>query len=349
MNITLKEFLFRKHVLVSDMGLNDVNPENAFSAMVALKQKFGIRIEDGFEFASEQVIRDAEYFLGEHVPEPFYRGFPKSVLELTTDQRFFDQLLHYSVTSGLGWCRDVTHSTMETIMNRLAFNEAVTTKDFIIVDTTSADTMVKGMIRELLSNKRSPLSIQERSVVFYGWDQYQTEIIPDKIACKKTAVELLYHTKHMSFLNAPLALPDVIKLLEHIQYTAYGTEKLNQLNLRNQDRKLLTKVIDRLLERAFYTDLKECFEKRKIWCGLLHHIHYKPKTLKAKSFVDSIRSGPTWSFMSEFEQTVESGNPVMAAKKLKNEKGEGALLRNLNYILSRCNNDNEVMEVLENV
>lgn len=348
MNATLKEFLFRKHVLVSDMGLNDVNPENAFSAMVALKQKFGIRIEDGFEFASEQVIRDAEYFLGEHVPEPFYRGFPKSVLELTTDQRFFDQLLHYSVTSGLGWCRNVTHSTMETIMNRLAFNEAVTTKDFIIVDATNADTMVKGMIRELLYNKRSPLSIQERSAVFSGWDQYQTEIIPDKIACKKTAVELLYYSKNTGFLKA-LDLPDTIKLLEYILYTNYGTERTNQLNLKNQDRKLLTKVIDHLLIRATYKDIKDCFEKRKTWCGLLHHIHYKPKTPKAESFVNSIRSGPTWSFMSEFELTVESGHPVLAAKELKREKGEGALLRNLNYILSRCKSDNEVMEVLENV
>ena len=345
MNITLKEFLFRKHVLVSDMGLN--NSENAFSAMVALKQKFGIQIEDGFEFASKQVIKDAEYFLGEHVPEPFYRGFPKSVLELTTDQRFFDQLLHYSVTSGLGWCRDVTHSTMETIMNRLAFNEAVTTKDFIIVDATSADTIVKGMIRELLSNKRSPLSIQERSAVFSGWDQYQTEIVPDKIACKKTAVELLYYSKNTGFLKT-LDLPDTIKLLEYILYTNYGTERTNQLNLKNQDRKLLTKVIDHLLIRATYKDIKDCFEKRKTWCGLLHHIHYKPKSSKAESFVKSIRSGPTWSFMSEFEQTL-SYDPVLAAKKLKREKGEGALLRNLNYILSRCETDEDVLEVLKNV
>lgn len=348
LNPVTKEFLFRKHILVSNGNREEPDFEKAFSSMIALKREFGIEISDGFELANEDVVREAEYFLGEYVPEAFYRGFPNSVRALTTEQRLFDQLLHYSMKNGMQWCYDVEHSTMETILERVAFNESVTPKEFVIVDENQAEQKLTCLIKELLENKRSPLNAMEREVVFYGWDNLGPAIIPQHIACKKTVIELLHHSKSMIF-ESMLDLPDVIKLLEYILYVDYGTEKTNQLNLKNRDRKLLTNVIDNKLLIASYDDKKECFEKRKIWCGLLHHLHYKPKNAQAKRFVDGIRNGENWSSMSEFEKLLNSGNPVMAANQLKCEKGKSALLRNLNYILSRCKNEDEVREVLENV
>ena len=335
-----RDYLFTKHILVCDYSEEDgaecsTNPETeCFGALVALAKKFGIRITDGANMANMQMVKDAAMNLGEYVPEPFYRGFPQTVRELTNEQQLFDQLFR-----------------------RLAFDEETEPKDFRILPLAEAEDILKVSVWELLSGTR-PLNIDQTLLVRNAWSTYGKDILPERIGCKKTAVELLCETRDADTFAKYLTLPDVIKVLECIQYNTYHSENLKKLNLKNQDRKLITNLMDILFRRAegeakdgnrymafFEKQGQECFEKRKIWRGLLHHIHYKPKGQIAMTFVNDIREGENCSAYSVFEDCMANGAPVDAAEYLKKTKGSGALLRNLDYILSRCGSGEEVKGV----
>lgn len=342
-----KELLFNHHILVRDDDDTDVKDEDSFCALIGLANRFGIRITEGEKLASPNMVKDAAFFLGEYVPEPFYRGFPESVRRLTSNQLLFDQLYHYTKTYGNGWFDKPGHSVAEEIFDRMEYSESAKAKDFVILTEPAADTRIHDILKDLLGISR-PLNPSQRAVVLEGFNVYGFEILPEKMPCKKTAVELLYATKNLLFavyLNAA----DVIKLVEYIQYTAYGSDKLNKLNLCNQDRKFISAVLDMLLTpaRINHMDTGSLYEKRKIWCGLLHHIHYKPKTTAAAALIGAMRNKTVRnpSAWSEFERLMKVDRG-MAARRLVFRKGTGALVRNLNYILSRCENEHETEEVL---
>ena len=148
-------------------------------------------------------------------------------------------------------------------------------------------------------------------------------------------------------------LSDTIKLLSYIQYMQYGSENLKKLNLKNQDRKFITQVINWFFEDPdavdkwrHYTNTYECHEKRKIWCGLLHHIHYHPHTKPAQIFVNGIRDGKNQSNLAIVERHMSLDHPVGAARCMKTAKGAGALIRNLNYFLSRCEGNRRIIDIL---
>ena len=86
----LKDYLFSKGYLVNDSG---ENREECAQVLFSLANLFGIRITRGQELATKEMIQDAGRVLGIQVPEPFYRGFPKSVLSLTSDRLLLDQLI----------------------------------------------------------------------------------------------------------------------------------------------------------------------------------------------------------------------------------------------------------------
>lgn len=340
-----KELLFNHHILVSDS--NDmVSAEDSFCTLIALANRFGIRITEGATYAAPDMVETAATYLGEYVPEPFYRGFPESVRRLTSEQRLFDQLYHYTQTYGNGWFDEVGHSVNEEIFGRLAFAENTEAKDFVILPEKEAMEKVKGYLIDLMKSSR-PLNPSQNDYVWNGYMTFGKDILPDVIPCKRTVIELLYKSREMDLVKH-LKLSDVIKLVEYIQYTFYGKDKLNKLNFCNQHRKLVRDVLDKMFSnmRPGQIDIRTVYEKRKTWCGLLHHIHYSPKTAWAKEFVKGIMSNdnPNCSVYSEFEAAmkVDRGR---AAKVLAESKGQGALMRNLNYILSRCRNEHEMEEV----
>ena len=358
MNKIFKKALFAKHILVNEETLasrRNYDPENRLAILVSLGRKFGIRIIEHPELASIEMLHDAAEELGENVPEPFYRGFPRTVWELTPDQLLFDQLYHYTMTYGLGWFDHPGHSTMESeVMKKFeeaAYEEKAVLKDFRILSEEDAIVEVINLIHSLLEGNR-PLNRDQFELVLQGWKSIGPEILPEKVPCKDTIIRLLIETKHIGLCRY-LVLSDVIKLLNAIQYEHYRSENLKKLNLKNQDRKLITAVINWFFENDLavkyenhYLDIYTCHEKRKIWCGLLHHIHYKPNTDSAIFFVQGIRSGKNQSNLAIVEKHLRNGQPVWAAKHLVVTKGSSALLRNLNYILSRCTTDDEIKEVL---
>ena len=357
MNDVLKQYLFNKHILVNDSPINYSSQKDqltaSFATVVTLAKKFSIRINDGAQLVSESMIDDAARYLGEYVPDPFYKGFPESVRELTKEQLLYDQLLHYTQTYGMGWFNEAGHSVVEEVYERIGFNERTEPRDFRAIDEKEAEQILKNSVLELLEGNR-PLNTDQWIVAHVAFDEFGWHVIPERMPCKDTAIKFLYASKDIHFCKF-LRLSDTIKLLQYIQYTQYSSQNLKKLNLKNQDRKLLTQVIDWFEEMdirredSHYCDYLEAFAKHRIWCGLFHHLHYKNKhtTGLMARFIQDVRSNKNLSHYHYFEKFMQDGNRKAAAGYLKNWKGESALIRNLNYILSRCETEKEVEEVLE--
>ena len=347
-----KDYLFTKHILVDDTADIFGDP---FPVLVALGQQFGIRIKKNPQMATEPMIHDAERCLGSYVPEPFYRGFPKTVREMTPDQLLFDQLLHYTQTYGCGWFDEPGHSVFEgreAAIERVLYNEHIEPKDFDILDIEAATDVLKGFMIDLMSSNR-PLNGDQLELIKEGWKDFGKDILPGYMACKDTVIFMLYEFKDLQCCRY-LKLSDVIKLLRYIQWTQYQSENLKKLNLKNKDRKLITRVINEMirldmLPDSNHCDYVDCFEKRKIWCGLFHHIHYKaPENCGLMSrFITDVRSNKNFSVYSYFEKYMKNGEYLAAASTLANRKSQSELIRHLNYILSRCKTDAEIEEVFK--
>lgn len=354
-----KDYLFQHHILVSE---KEGTIDEAFNTITALANVYSIRIVKGAKYACESMLRDAADNLGDRVPEPFYRMFPNSVRVMTPDQLLYDQLYHYTQTYGMGWFdapaghsifEEETPSEMADESNREKFFDKMVAekseaKNFVIMIEDDAVAKLVEYLRELIESPR-PLNEGQMRFLYEGFIKYDTAITANtNIPCKRIAVELFYLTKSIIFAKK-LKLSDTIKLVEYIQNNLYGSTDLKKLNFKNKDRKLITAFIDYHLSAEHfegYKEVRKAFNQRKIWCGLLHHIHYKPKGRIAQKFVKDIREGKNQSLNSGFERCMRHDRPVEAAEYLKNNEGSGALMRNMNYILSRCKNDKEIEEVI---
>lgn len=327
MNSRIKDFLFQKHILVSEK-----KGENQVETLYALLNKLNVKVVEGFKYANPDMIAYCACRLGEYVPQPFYTGFPQSVRALTPEQRLFDQLVHYTRTYGFGDFEHVGHSLFEDAVQRAAFNEEEQPHEFRILKTEDAIEAFKGFCDAFVSGTR-PMNPETMQLLCDAVAECKWE--PKNIASKSIAVALLWYTKNMTFVRF-VSLSDVIKLVDFIQYNVYGKEKLNKLALKNQDRKFITKVLDKILERKLsYKEIQTCVEKRQTWKGLLHHIHYAAKTENGKDTISALYDDKHMhSVYSLFEKEMQS-DPVAAAKLLKIRKGNAALLRNLNRIV--CN------------
>ena len=337
----LKKFLFSKHILVCNA------PEKAgesFFTVFTLASRFGIRITKGMDLATADMIRFAADQLGENVPEPFYRGFPETVRQLTREQKLLDQLISYVLTYGLNDFSEARHSLFEEPFERIAFKEKTEIRDFIILPEEDAVKELDQFVDAMLASTR-PLNGSQMETV----NEFVREYGKDIRSCgsKDTVANLILQLRDASYARL-LKLPDVIRFTEIMNYSENGGTDLRKLNLRNQQRKLLTRILDTVLEDADPSrDVRECFEKRAVWAGLLHHIHYHPQSDTGRYFVDQIRnSGSNLSARSEFERFMSAGMPVAAAEALRRSKGSGAVARNLNYILSRCKTAEDINKVL---
>ena len=81
----------------------------------------------------------------------------------------------------------------------------------------------------------------------------------------------------------------------------------------------------------------------------MHHIHYKPQNELGKSFVKAMREEFNGSVYAKFEKEMGNGNIQKALLCLREGKGSGAVIRNLDYMLSRCTNPEDLDYVLEHM
>lgn len=123
--------------------------------------------------------------------------------------------------------------------------------------------------------------------------------IPE-IASKNTLARLLMDTRQLSLADR-LNLSDIMKVVDEMNYRRYRNDNLKKLNFRNQDRKFFTALLDRMF-RSGRCDIRTCYEKKQLWNGFLHQIHYQPKNEAARIFVDGMRTKGNESVYSEFEK-----------------------------------------------
>lgn len=326
-----KDYLFEKHILVSNGNLED---KNAFEVLFALAHFFGVKIIKGRKLVNYEMIGELSKRFGENVPEPFYKGFPRSVRELTTEELLFDQLLHYSETYGLGDFEESGHSVFEKDFERIAFQEDTVIKEFAVQTEEEAEETVQIIVNNLLAGSR-PLSERQYALsLAYILDH--DEVVLD-IVSKNTLVRLLIDTKRLSLADK-MNLSDVMKVVDELNYRNYNNSNPKKLNLKNQDRKFLTEVLDRMFQ-GDRCDIRTCYEKKQLWNGFLHHIHYQPENEAASVFVRAMREKGNESVYSEFEKLLRDNKRQEAAKLLLEKKGTSVLLRNLDYIISRMDGE----------
>ncbi|MBR2987398.1 MAG: hypothetical protein IKC63_05215 [Clostridia bacterium] len=340
MTILLKSFLFEKGYLVHKKANST---ENADDVVLALMTLFGLRVTEGFELADREMIVFLSDEMDVSVPLPFYRGFPESVRNMSKEQLLFDQLVHYVKTYGFGHFDEAGHSIMETYVERSAMAEHLDPTTVRIVTEENAWELLQAAIVMLLASTR-PLNDRQLDVVK---DYVEAKGIPCEIASKNTAIRLLISTKEMAYADS-LVLSDVIKVTEYVCHYGYPYADIRHLNLKNRDRKFLTQLIDRFFESGV-CNIRECYEKKALWCGLLHHLHYVPKTPEAQTFVKAMRSKGNESVYSAFEKAMLERDIRSAADILEKGKGEGAVLRNLHYLLSRCRTVEEAEYVIDHI
>ena len=341
MDHVYEDYLFSRGLLValpSDYG-KDAHPAEA---LVALAHFAGIRVTSNPGMANLHMLRVAQRNLGCRVPEPFYRGFPKSVRRLSTDQLLLDKLLHYIDSYGPRALMEAGHSVFERYVERLAFTENVKPKPFAIITQDEAERLLASDVEGMLASTR-PLNDTSYELVLhylqdYGWP---------KVFCasKDTACRLLLDLRDVTLTDL-IQLPDVIRLVEWLLEKSYPNMRLNKLNLRNRDRKFICRVLDRLFARGD-CNTAACLEKRRAWVGLLHHLHYHPTCPQAQTFCDTLRGHTARSAYAEFEQLVKAKDIRGATDHLLGTKGAAAVARNLAYLISRSSTQQEADHVLE--
>ena len=339
-----QDYLFDKHVLVGDED-HPKEPSEAFATVFALARLFGIRITSGQRLAHRELIELASQKLGEDVPKPFYRGFPESVRELTQFQLIFDQLLEYFVSYGMNDFSGEGHSVFEREFERSAFQEDARILDFKIVSREEGRKLIADSVNALMLSSRPLRKNQMDLVKTYMQEEDISEY--SHCACKDTAIKLLLATKDLSWLRF-LHLSDGIAIVDELNYEWNESTNLKKLNLKNQQRKFISQILDWFFENGNIS-IKSCYEKKALWCGILHHIHYRPKNEAATRFIQSMRGRENHSAFSSFEKEMGEGEIEKAATVLVQEKGSGTLLRNLNYLLSRCRTKAEVELVISRI
>lgn len=337
----LRDYLFDKHILVSE---GEGKEEHVLETLFSLANLFNIRITEGEEHARSEMINYVSGQLGVGVPEPFYRGFPKSVRELSHDQLLFDQLLHYTVTYGFGDFSEAGHSLFEENFERLAFKENCEIKEFVILTETKAVEKLKEYAENLLAGTR-PMNDSQFGMICQLIRSYDYQV--EHCASKNTAIRLLVTLRDRRFAKF-LILPDLIKVVEEIHYRDYESENIKKLNFKNQDRKFVTALLDEFLASG-KDFVPECHEKKAIWCGLLHHLHYRPKNETGRQFVEAMREKGNRSVYAQFERSMAGKDIREAVDQLKRGKGTGAVYRNLNYIVSRIEREEDLTYLLESL
>ena len=332
-----KDYLFSNNVLVSP-GKSE--PVKALEALIGLASVVNVRITSGQELAHPEMVEEIAYYYGENVPLPFYKGFPDSVRELSRDQLLADQFIHYLTTYGFNMFEEAGHSVFETYLERAAFIEHTEPLEFRIVTEEEGAELIREIVGNLLKSTRPLSDLQYDLVSVYLHDE-DPEV--ETCASKNTAIRLLMDLRRLKYARFML-MSDVMKLVDEMNFRIYENTNLKKLNFRNQDRKFITAVMDELF-REGRCDIRTCCEKKALWNGLLHHIHYQPKDDHAAYFVSVMRGKENLSVYSDFEKAMAERNIDSAVRILKEGKGQSMVLRSLNYILSRCHTPEETEAV----
>lgn len=356
-----KKFLFTKNILVSDKKDESAD---ILKCTFILGNRFGFNITKGLENLNDGVVSFVASQIGSPVPKPYYINYPASVKSFSVDELLFDQLVHYTITYGFGDFSRPGHSILEGEFKRGVFRDYVEPKNFVVLTSKEALKEIKEIARAMANDTRP---LDEFSYAFFSNALFLYKTGITEIKCKETAIRLYLDSLNNAYLS-DLYLSDVIKILKVINNRVYNQRRelelkdkgyilyddyieeneLTKLNIPNRYRRILSSCLDYFFETN-RCDTFICFEKKKIWNGLLHHIHYIGKNDIAKDFINKMRGKKNYSRLATFEELMNKGDVIGASDYLIKYKGKGAFLRSLNYIVSRCKNDEEISFVLDNI
>lgn len=353
-NAVYTDALYAKNILVKE-GTDKCEDKDIALIVALLADRYSISIKKGEELLDAQIFGFLESKFGwKNVPESFYVGFPQSVKMLDKESLLVDQIVHYVTTYGLGNFDEAGHSLLEAEVARttLGENEGFEKRFSIFTEEEALDE-IKSMVENYISSTR-PLSDGNYTLVHYAYMDDSLKGIDFSKASRNTAIRLLIDTRNVQFAKI-IPIYEFPKFVDELWYRDRknaGHKDIKNLNLCNQDRKFVASVLTMMLKnvnpRGMADALISCFEKRKSWVGILHHIHYVPVGERAETFVKLLRDKNTGniSVSSRVERYIDKGSILEAATILKNNKGSNAVIRNLNYLLSRCS-DEEVEPILD--
>ena len=332
-----KYYLFKRNILVRDSTDTDIlDDEDTSLWCSALMLKFGYNVVSGKKNMTSKVFAYVGNMLNVNIPAPFYHGFPESVKELTDDEILFDRLLSYYKTYGLNDFSEPVHSVLEdNPVERVALLKSLRTVNVEVVNEEQAEAKLNTIVINILKQSR-PLSNDDFNFVLDYMKNYSF-VMPEKIGSKDTVIKLLVNFREPEYAKY-LTLKQFPDFVEELNFEVYHNPDVKKLKFRMPDRRLVAKVLRKLLknESNIVEATRDCLEKRQIWKGILHHIHYKVSCRNDSSnegyFFKTIYNDSSRSVSSWFEQAIKDHNACEAVNVLINNGRVTEAYRHLNYI-----------------
>lgn len=345
----MEDRLFKNNIVVSDNG------KDQEAVYITLIGKFGVKIADeaSFKLLNPEVLTVFARAFREPLGEPFYRGFPESVKKLSEDEILIDRLLHYMQTYGTGDHETRHFSIFEKEVEKIPFKESYDIRIFKVVSSERAFKELYNIADTLLM-RRQIMPCDYQFII----DMMDNGYTPEKIRSKQIMCFLIRNIRDQKGDKEAIAfidrfrsfeLNDILRLIgwDNASKDFRSIPNFNKLNMKNKDRKFYTTLIEHVAARTKAEDLIDVVEKRKIWKGLLHHIHFKPTTGYATVFANTVFDDYIKSVYSEVEKLFAEKKIVAAATVLANNKGSTAVMRSLNRFLCAANSQEERLEIVK--
>lgn len=343
--------LANHHYLVSS-GIVETKDDQAKIA-VSLARDLGVVIRKGVEYLNSEVYQFIYTYLKKSIPQAFYKGFPQSVYSLTPTELLLDQLIHYYRTYGMGDFDKAGHSVFEEKVRKYALNHKdIQEHVFYVITENEAKSILAEIIEGYLASTR-PLSTSAFSLVAEYFSESSKEVCTitnPEIASKNTVIKLILSSRNPILAKA-LSVTDYPKLVAELNYSNYGSKNVKKLNLNNKDRVFLTKILNILLNKDYTESVwLEIIEKRKVWKGILHHIHFKidGSRYNHKALQSAVYDDNRVSMLSYIHKAIETHDIPLAVHFMES-KGPNYIIRNMNYLISRSRTPEDIKSILNSL
>lgn len=311
--------------------------QNSFDSRFTLASRFNIRITEGKEYASDNVIA----FVLEMMQENAEKCIRRNVKDNICDVENIRQISRYTEENTVS---DAVSSLIDEI-HESALDKDREVLDFVIISEDEAKERLRGVVEELLSDYG-----QYNKFRYSVLKEYVTEF-GNGIDCyvdKDTVIKLLIETRNVAFAKF-LKVSDVVDFVYRFNSSIHTDRRMkNHLDFTNRERKFISEVIRCTLEDTdkLFSAFSECNSKQRKWQIILRNIHYKPVGVKDKIFFKYIHMKHRSRLYSRFEEAMREKNYLGAAMLLRVCRGVEELEKHLDYIVSRCESRLDVLVVI---
>ena len=335
--------IFHKLFFSNSILIENGEGWDTFDSRFILANRFNIRITEGKRYINENIVA----FVCEMMAEEQLKGTRD--IQLQAD-KFSTSVLPHNGTAKEDECGDdnTTDDAVTSFIDEIhesALNKNAGVKNFVIISEEEAEARLREKVEELLNDGR-----EYNKFKYAVLKEYVTEY-GNGIDCrvdKDTVIKLLIETRNVAFAKF-LKLGDVVEFVYKLNAAVNpDCHMRTHLNFTNRDRKFITAVINCTLEDLdqIFGAFKSCNSNQKKWQIILRNIHYKPVLVRERLFFKYIHLKHNTRTYSRLEENMQNKDYYMAAMTLYVCGGSDALEKNLNYIVSRCENEEEIFAVV---